>query len=117
MRKLVKITAAAGTILSSLGLLASKVAAQYEYDWDYDYDTADSAFGSLCCFGNIFVMICGGLLVLVLGAFNLWMLIDVIQRDEKVLPGKIKWILVILLVPFGSVAYYFMRKKTMDAMK
>jgi hypothetical protein len=45
------------------------------------------------------------------------MLIDVIKRDEKVLPGKVKWLLVILLVPLGSVAYYFMRKKVLDAMK
>lgn len=113
MRKLAKISAAAGTVLSSASLLVTKVAAQ---DWDWSYSSADAGLSSAFCFGNMIVTICCGLLGLVMLAFNIWMLIDVVQRDEKILPGKVKWLLVILFVPFGSVAYYFMRKKKMDEM-
>lgn len=113
MKKLARVASAASTALACLAF-SSPVAA---YSYDYSYDVADTTLGSSLCLGNIFVSICCGLGGLVLFAFNIWMLIDVIQRDEKVLPGKVKWLLVVLLIPFGSVAYYFMRKRVLDAMK
>lgn len=110
MKRIAKTAAAASTVLASLGLLATKVAAS-----SYSYSTtADDTLGATFCFGNMIFTVCCGLISLVLFAFTIWMLIDVIKRDEKVLPGKIKWLLVILLVPFGSVVYYFMRKRKMD---
>lgn len=113
MKKFARVASAAGTALVCLAF-SSPVAAQ---NYDYSFDIADTTLGSSLCLGNIFVSICCGLGGLALFAFNIWMLIDVIQRDEKVLPGKIKWVLVILLIPFGSVAYYFMRKRVLDNMK
>ena len=114
MRKLLKIAAATGSTIVTMLLTTAKVAAN-NLDYDYGSDAASSALGSALCLGGSILPICGGIFGLVLGAFTIWMLIDVIQRDESVLPGKIKWLLVILLIPFGSVAYYFMRKKKLGA--
>jgi len=112
LKKIPKIGAALATTITSLLLGASQASAA-----SYDYSTdLGGAFGSTACLGgNIIVTICCGLFSLVFTAFTIWMIIDVVQRDEKVLPGKIKWLLIILLVPFGAVVYYFMRKRQMDA--
>jgi len=115
MRKLAKYAAAIGTAIGSALLGSTSVSATY-YSSSYDSGAGD-ALGSMACLGgNLIVTICSCVFGLAMTAFNVWMIIDVVQRDEKVLPGKIKWLLVVLLVPFGSVAYYFMRKRTMDAM-
>ena len=114
MRKIAKYATAVGTALGTILLGAGKVSAYGSTS--YSSDVADS-FGSMACLGgNLIVTICSCAFSLAITAFNVWMIIDVVQRDEKILPGKIKWLLVVLLVPFGSVAYYFMRKRPMDAM-
>lgn len=107
-KKLIRAATAAGTVVTSLGAMASGVSAQ---------DTAGDAAGGLFCCGYGFFTICMSLFGLAYSAFAIWMLIDALQRDEKVLPGKVKWALVIFFVPFGAVAYFFMRKKTLDAAK
>ncbi len=112
-KRITKLAAAGSSVLAFLSSATSVSAQTYDY---YD-DTTDSALSGMCCAGNMVVMVCGGIVSLALGAFNLWMLIDALQRDEKVLPGKVKWALLIFFIPFGSVAYFFMRKRPMDAGK
>ncbi len=115
MRKLAKYAVSAATAVGSLLLGVTNVSAT-SYSYDFDSGIGDS-FGSMACLGgNLIVTICSCVFSLAITAFNVWMIIDIVQRDEKVLPGKIKWLLVALLVPFGSVVYYFMRKRPMDAM-
>lgn len=46
-------------------------------------------------------------ILLPLTVFFLWMFVDCIRFE----PEKVKWILVLLIVPLGSVAYYFDRKR------
>lgn len=117
MKRVAKIAAAASTILTSLSLLASKVSAQYEWDYSYTTDIADTgtwaAFTGLGLLCQIPICIIG-----VAGfAFTIWMIIDAVQRDDKVLPGKIKWIILMILTGgIGSLIYFFTRKKKLDAM-
>jgi hypothetical protein len=111
--KLIKTLAAGGSAVTALIAFSSKVAAQTYYTSSVD-DAAGSAF--FCGYGLFTV--CLGLFSLVAFAFSIWMLIDALQRDEKVLPGKVKWALVIFfLSPIGGIVYYFTRKKKLDAMK
>ena len=67
---------------------------------------------------SVFMMVCWcGLAIIGLAslAFSVWMLIDALKRDEKVLPKKIIWALVIWFTsPIGGIAYYFMRKRVLD---
>jgi len=115
MRKIAKYATAIATAVGS-ALVGTVNVSATSYSYDYDYGAGD-AFGSMACLGgNLIVTICSCIFSLAITAFNVWMIIDVVQRDEKVLPGKIKWLLVVLLVPFGSVVYYFMRKRPMDKM-
>ena len=108
--KLVKSLATGATVIGTLAMMAPGVSA--------GYDAADTTADGLCCFGTIFIYICGGLVWLLAFGFSLWMLVDALQRDEKVLPGKVKWALLIFLVqPIGAILYFFMRKKQMDANK
>ncbi|MDD3647111.1 MAG: PLDc N-terminal domain-containing protein [Candidatus Dojkabacteria bacterium] len=116
MKKVAKFIAGLAASTATYTLLATKVVAQYDYDWDYDYgttagDTAGGLFGlglGLICW----IPIC--LVSLVSFAFTIMMIIDAAKRDEKVLPGKIKWIILMWFTsPIGALIYFFTRKKKM----
>jgi len=105
MKKLVTRLAGAGTsIISALVFGASKVSAYTS--------SSTSDDGSLLL---VWLPFCCSMVVgIPFLAFTIWMIVDAAKRDEKVLPGKIKWIL--LMVFFGfipAVVYYFTRKKKM----
>jgi len=40
----------------------------------------------------------------------MWMLIDCVKRESNEDNNKLIWVLVILLAPFGSLIYFFVRK-------
>jgi len=79
-------------------------------------------FNSFSCFFMTFWVV--GMLIVVIG-FILWifMLIDVIRREDKGFPGESKdqkmlWLLIILLGSWmGAVIYYFMVYKKKGAAK
>lgn len=126
MNKLAKIATGLAAGTASFAMLATKVVAQYDYDWDYDYGyTAADTTGSL--FGLGFSMVCWAIMCifwLVTAVFTILMVVDVMKRDEKVLPKKTLWlVLMIVGILFGgwglivALVYYFTRKKKMDAME
>lgn len=51
---------------------------------------------------------------LLLGAFNIWMLIDCIMNEQKMPPEDNQFVLWLLLILFtsgiGAIAYYFVRR-------
>jgi len=105
-RLLVKAAGASTTALGALFVPVSGVMAQS--------DAADlGIFGaSLVC--QIISCVVGlGLLI-----FTILMIVDAAQRDEKVLPGKIKWIILMVVTGWiGALIYYFVRKKKMGPAK
>src|SRR5574340_1082952 len=78
---------------------------------DYSYSSeGDAAAGAAACGIYACIMIPA----IVLGAFNLWMLIDAIMRQEYEFPdssgnSKIIWILLLVFVGLlAAIFYYFM---------
>lgn len=111
MRKLAKYSAVAATGLVSLAVSASSVMAASD-------DTIGAGITGVMC-------ICyavGGIVGIGLLILNIMMILDVNKRDEKVLPKKQTWFILLivgLFVGFGpivSIYYFFARKKKMDAM-
>ena len=91
---------------------ASGVLAQLDYEYDYTYDaTGDAAAAGVSVF-MLSIWCCSMVFGLLMFAFNIWMLIHAIQKAPE--DQKILWILIIFFVPFGSVAYFFMKKKEWD---
>ena len=125
MKKLAKVATGIAAATASMSVFAAKVVAQDYYDWDYDYGTTttDTASG---LFGLGFSMVCWAamcILWLATAVFVVMMILDVLKRDEKVLPKKTLWlVLMIVGVLVGgwgfivALIYYFTRKKKMDAM-
>ncbi len=113
-KKIAKFISTASSIIASLSLFSQKVSAQY-YDWDYSSTSATD--------GGAWAVLTGmGLLcqipMCIIGiaslAFTIWMIIDAAKRDESVLPGKIKWIILMVFTGWiGSLIYFFTRKKKM----
>lgn len=106
-----RITALAG---GATLLLANAQGVFAQYD-NYDYYESGVVDGSAAAGVTAFSWIiwcCCSLLGLAMFAFNIWMLVHAIQNaadDQKVL-----WILLILFVPFGSVIYFFAKKKEFE---
>ena len=50
------------------------------------------------------------ILIFMFFVFPLWMLIDCIKHETSEGNTKLIWVLVIILAPFGSPAYFFVRK-------
>ena len=48
--------------------------------------------------------------ILVFSAFPIWMVIDCITKESSLGNDKLVWLLVIVLVPLGSLVYFFARK-------
>jgi hypothetical protein len=105
--------------ISAFSALATTAFAVSDYSYSYD-TTGDPAaaavLGSLGIFG-IIIPLCCGLIGLVLYAFNIWMIIDVLKRTEVELPNKTTW-MVLLIVgflmgfgPFVALFYYFGPRK------
>lgn len=120
-----KIATGIAAATASMSIFATKVAAQYDYDWDYSYGTtASDTAGGL--FGLGFSMVCWAvmcILWLATAVFVVMMILDVLKRDEKVLPKKTLWLVLMIagvLVGgwgfFVALIYFFTRKKKMDAM-
>ncbi|MBU0975899.1 MAG: PLDc N-terminal domain-containing protein [Patescibacteria group bacterium] len=110
MKKVAKFIAGLAASTATYTLLATKVVAQY--DWDYGYSSSSSDGGflglglGLCCW----IPVC--LVGLVSFVFTIMMILDAVKRDEKVLPGKIKWVLLMWFTsPIGALIYFFTRKK------
>jgi hypothetical protein len=117
MKKLAKAAAALSTALSSLVLGAAKVAAQTDWDWTYDTTTSAADSGAIAAFTGMSLLCQIPMCIIgVAGlAFTIWMIVDAAKRDESVLPGKIKWILLMVLTGWiGALIYFFARKKKMD---
>ncbi|MCL5093987.1 MAG: PLDc N-terminal domain-containing protein [Patescibacteria group bacterium] len=79
----------------------------------YDTTNADAAAAAVVTGIGAFFMIFM-LIAVVIGIFTLWMLIDSIIRQDADFPQgqpKIMWILLILFIPFASIAYFFMVKR------
>ena len=102
-----KASAAAGALALYLANAAGALA-QLDYTYDYTYDTGGGAAGFLV----IAMWCCGALLGLGMFVFNIWMLIHVLQHGPD--DQKILWLLLILFVPFGSVIYFFAKKKEFE---
>jgi hypothetical protein len=116
MRKLAKTVAALSTVVSTLVMGASRVVAQYYEDWDYTYtSTADegalaaiTGLGLLCQIPMCIVGVVGL-------AFTIWMIVDAAKRDDNVLPGKVKWIILMVFTGWiGALIYFFARKRKMN---
>jgi hypothetical protein len=113
MRKFAKAAAAVTTALSTLAIGATRVAAKTS-------SSGDAAVSAISCVA----IICGSVLGLGLLGFTIWMIIDVNKRDEKVLPKKMMWMLLMIIgtvsgMGFGwlvAIYYYFARKRKLDAM-
>lgn len=119
MRKLIlKAATAGGTVGASLLAFSTKVAA-----YSYEYSSSDDG-GALACLSGLscIIWIPMALIGLVFFILNVWMIIDVLGRDEKVLPNKTMWLVLLIVgffVGFGGIVaiyYYFARKKKLDAM-
>ena len=50
------------------------------------------------------------IIILLLFAFPTWMVIDCLTKESSQGNDKVVWLLVILLVPLGSLIYFFARK-------
>jgi hypothetical protein len=50
------------------------------------------------------------LLVLFFCAFPTWMVIDCLTRESSQGNDRVVWLLVIILIPLGSLIYFFFRK-------
>jgi hypothetical protein len=110
--------------ISAFSALATTVFAVTDYSdgYSYTYDTtgdpaaAAALLGGFGIFG-IIIPLCCGLIGLVLYAFNIWMIIDVLKRTEVELPNKTTW-MVLLIVgflmgfgPFVALFYFFGPRK------
>ena len=114
MRKLIStLTAAAGSA-SLLLANASGVLAQWDDDftYDYGYDTVDTGAAAGMTAVSWAITCCCSIFGLAMFAFSIWMLVHAIQHAPE--DQRILWILIILLVPFGSVIYFFVKKKEFD---
>lgn len=114
-----RVIAGGTTVTASFLALSGKVAA-YSYD-SYDYDDGSgigACLGSLSCICWIPFALIG----VVFFILNVWMIVDVLGRDESKLPNKTMWtvlLIVGLFVGFGWIValyYYFARKRKLDAM-
>lgn len=112
MKKLAKISTGVSGALAGVLVSASSVYAQAD-------DAVGAGMGAFMCVCYALAFIVSiGLLI-----FTIMMIMDVSKRDEKVLPNKTMW-LVLMIVGwviggFGwivALVYYFTRKKKMDAM-
>lgn len=50
------------------------------------------------------------LLALLGSLFFIWMLVDCVNNEPTAGNSKLIWTLIIVLVPFGSLLYFFIRK-------
>lgn len=93
-----------------LQLLAQ--ADNFDYSATTDMDP-NAAAGIAAVFGGFFLIMM--IVLVVLGIFTIWMLIDAILRNDNEYPnanGKIMWILLIIFVGFiPAVIYFFVIKK------
>lgn len=113
MRGIISKMSVAAAGLGALLAFAAPVLAQYgDYYDDYSYEPIDSAAAGVGLLGGgimIFIWCCMILVAIVNVVIMLVSLIHCIQHapdDQKVL-----WILLILLVPFGSWIYFFTKRK------
>jgi hypothetical protein len=103
-RKLAALAAAFGALMMN----APAVLAQSDYGLDYSYEyntTGDDWVGLLICG-------CVCLLVALILGFRIWMLVHAIKNAPE--SEKTLWIILILLVPVGSLIYFFTKKKEWD---
>ena len=84
--------------------------------------SADAAGGFIGLM-MIGVWCCAGIFGLAAVAFNIWMIVDVLQRTEATMPNRTMWMILLivgLFVGFGFIAalvYYFTEKKKLDGGK
>lgn len=94
-----------------LQLLAQ--ADDFGYSTTVDNIDPNAVAGVAAVFGGFFILMM--LVLLVLGIFTIWMLIDAILRQDNEYPnssGKVMWILLILFIGFiPAIIYFFMVKK------
>lgn len=115
MKKFAKLIAGASSLIASLGLFAQKVSAQY--DWDYSYSTtvADSGVSAAIAGMGLLCQIPLCIVGIASLGFTIWMIVDAVQRDERVLPGKMKWVILMIFTGgIGALIYFFTRKKKMN---
>ncbi|MDY0340460.1 MAG: PLD nuclease N-terminal domain-containing protein [Coriobacteriia bacterium] len=104
MKRSLSLTAALGTAALTIAAAAPAFAEDYYYDGG-----ADAAGGAIVCG----VWACVMIPLVLLGVFNLWMLIDAIMRQEHEYPNssgnsKLIWILLLLFVGLiAAIVYYF----------
>jgi hypothetical protein len=48
--------------------------------------------------------------ILLFFAFPIWMVVDCVTKESSQGNDKIVWLLVIILLPLGSLIYFFLRK-------
>lgn len=115
MKKFAKFIAGASSLVASLGLFAQKVSAQYEWDYNYSSTAADSGVSTAIAGMGLICQIPLCIIGLASFGFTIWMIIDAVQRDEKVLPGKMKWVILMIFTGWiGALIYFFTRKKKMN---
>jgi pyruvate/2-oxoglutarate dehydrogenase complex dihydrolipoamide acyltransferase (E2) component len=103
MKRSFSLSAALGTAAYVLTMAAPALAQDY-------YSSGDEAAGAVACG----IWACVMIPAVLLGVFNIWMLIDAILRQEHEYPNstgnsKLIWILLLVFVGLiAAVVYYFM---------
>jgi hypothetical protein len=110
MKRLTKIAGSLGTAVASFALMASSVSAATS--------TASDTAGAGIGIAMMLVWCVAALVGIGLLVFTVMMIIDVNKRDEKVLPKKQMWMILMIVGlfvggfgPLVAIYYYFARKK------
>lgn len=117
MRKLSGLITKATIGALSFAAMASNVLAT-GYSYNYSTSSGDDAAAAGVGIFVIVLNICLILFICVTLIFNIWMLVDVIQRTEVELPNKTMWLVLILLIPLvPAIIYFFSVRKKLGAPK
>jgi len=110
--KVLRLLVSTGTVAIYL-LSGSGVIAQY-YD-DGHYAPVDDGMATIFGTLGIGVWCCLMSFGLIIFGFSIWMITDALKRDEKVLPKRVMWVILMFIFWPVSVYYYFARKRVLDA--